>query len=109
MHNKTLNALQFTEITIRQSENAAILYKIQWSSTFSGSTVISTSTWSTEDSNLTIADEADTDDDASARLSASSPGVYRAVNKIVTDAGDTDERTIRLVVKDSNRTYDYGF
>jgi len=108
MHNRTLNSLQFYEITIRQHENAAPTYTIQWASDLGTGVTISTSTWSTEDSNLTIASEANTTTQTSARLSSTSKGTYTAVNKITTSDGDTFERILRLIIGDNNKTYDYG-
>jgi hypothetical protein len=108
MHNKTLNALQSYELTVRQHENAAITYTVKWSPVLASGVTVSTSAWSTEDSNLTIAGAANTTVAASARLAATSPGIYKAVNKITDSDGNTDERAIRVVVKDNSKTYDYG-
>jgi len=108
MHNKTLNALQFYNLTVRQHENAAITYTIKWSPAFATGVTLSTSTWSSEDSGVTIANAASTTTAATARISAS-PGRYRVVNKITTSAGDTDERYLDVIVHDNNRrTSDYG-
>ena len=109
MHNKTLNALQFSDITVQHHENDEPTYTVLWSPVMLSSTVISTSEWSTETSGLTISNEANTADNASARFSASSPGRYRAVNKIKDSAGDSSERYITFVFRDNNRNYDYGF
>ena len=97
MHNRELNALQFFDITVRHHENATPTYTVQWSSTLPTGVTISTSAWSTEDSNLTIANKANDNDTASARLSSSKPGKYRVVNKIEDSSGDVDERWITLI------------
>lgn len=94
---RTVNALRYSETPFHQSENAALTYTVNWAGVLDTDT-ISTSTWSCEASSVTIAGEANTTTTASARLSASAPGTYRVVNKIVTAAGDTDERVVVLMV-----------
>lgn len=108
MHSTTLNALQHRMLDFRQEENAAVTYVVNWAAFLDGDT-ISTSSWSTEDGSLTIANEANTTTTASCRLSGD-VGKYRAVNKIVTAAGDTHERYIDLAIRDntSGYAYDYG-
>lgn len=105
----TFSANSQGSVTVSQSENSAILYTWNWSSDLPTSVTVSSSTWTSEDSNVTIANTANTTTTASARLSASSPGRYRVVNKVVTSAGDTRERIIYLVVKANNPVLDYGF
>jgi len=107
VHNRNLNALQYFEITVTHHENATPTYTVQWSCTLPTGVTISTSSWSTEDSNVTIANEANDNDTASARLSASSPGNYMVVNTIVDSDGNTDERWIHIIFKDARKTYDY--
>jgi len=78
-----------------------------WSSTLPTGVTVSNSTWSTEDSNLTISNEANDGDLASARFTASSPGQYRAINTITDSSGNKDERWLNLIFKESNKVYDY--
>lgn len=101
------NALLSYEVTARQHENAALTYTWKWSPALPSSVTVSSSAWSSEDSGLTIANEANDTDSASARLSGDT-GQYEVINKIVDSAGDTHERIIHLVINDNNRTYDYG-
>lgn len=103
MKNKrTLNA-RWTELKAKQTENAAETYTVNWAAELDTDT-ISTSTWSTEDSGATIANEANTTTTASARLSGD-VGRYRIINKIVTAAGDTMERYIDLTVMENDLYY----
>lgn len=111
MHNRTLNALTNLRICFTQGENAAVTYTVNWAG-FLDTDTIATSTWVSEDSGLTIASEANTTTEATARLSGS-VGRFRAVNKIVTAAGDTYERYVEVTVKDNSSGYawdywDYG-
>ena len=98
---RTLNALQFNSQRFQQQENAAKTYKVFWGAELESAT-ISTSAWSTENSTVTISNEANTTTEASARLTASNPGTFRVVNKIVDSAGDTQERVLILTVKDND-------
>jgi len=85
---------------VSQGENAAITYTLNWIPRLDGDTIAS-STWSSEDSGVTIANEANTTVKASARLSAS-PGKYLLTNKItLTTSGDTFEQQFQLRVKDN--------
>lgn len=93
---RNINALQSLTSHFTQSENAALTYTVNYASTLATDT-ISTSTWSSEDTGVTIASDTSTTTTASARLSGS-PGAYAVINKIVTAAGDTIERTIKLTV-----------
>ncbi len=102
VNDQTLNARKAC-LVAEQTENAAKTYTVNWSAQL-GSDTISTSTWTTEDSAVTIANESNTTTSASCRLSGD-VGRYRVVNKIVTAAGDTDERYIDLTVKDNTRIY----
>jgi len=108
MHSRTLNALTTRCLDTVAFENEAKTYTVNWAA-FLNTDTISTSTWSTEDSGLTIANEANTTTDASCRLSGD-PGRYRAVNKIVTAAGDTFERYVDITIRDNSSGYasDYG-
>lgn len=109
MHSRTLNALSGQCLKYTQAENSALTYTVNWAAILDTDTV-SSSTWTAEDSGLTIANEANTTTTTSARLSGS-PGKYRATNKVVTAAGDTHERYIDLTIKDNDAGYtdDYGF
>jgi hypothetical protein len=109
MHNKTLNAVQFSAITVRHSENDQPTYTIKWSSAFPSGVGVDSSTWTAESSGLTISNESYCCDETSARFAAGDPGKYRAVNKIVDSEGDTAERRITIIFKDNNLAYDYGF
>ena len=104
---KTLNA-RYTELKAEQNENAAITYTINYAAELDTDTV-STSTWSCEDSGITIASESNTTKLTSARLSGD-VGQYRIVNKVVTTAGDTIERYVDLIIKDNSKHFypDYG-
>ncbi len=106
VNDKTLNARNAC-LRAEQTENAANTYTVNWSAQL-GTDTISTSTWTSEDSGVTIANEANDTLTASCRLSGDI-GRYRIVNKIVTAAGDTDERYIELTIKDNTRlwTNDY--
>lgn len=107
MHNRELNALQFFQITVRHHENATPTYTIKWSPTLPTGVTVSNSTWSTEDSNLTISNQANDTDTASARFTASSPGQYRAVDTITDSSGNKDERWLDLIFKEAYKAYDY--
>jgi hypothetical protein len=106
LKDKTLNAANLDEMRVRQTENADISYTINWAAELDTDT-ISTSTWSSENRGLTIAGESNTTTQATARLTADA-GRYRVVNKVVTVAGDTQERYIDLSVLDnSGYVWDY--
>lgn len=109
MHSRTLNAIQSQCLRCTQAENSAMTYTVNWAALLDTETV-STSTWTAEDSGLTIANEANTTQETSARLSGD-PGRYRATNKVVTSSGDTHERYIDLTILDNDAGYtdDYGF
>lgn len=108
MHNKTLNALQFSEITVTVSENSSSVWTIKWSSAMGTGRTVDASAWSTEDSNLSITSEGFDGTQTNAVFSASDPGRYRAVNLITDDLGQQDERTIVFIFQNNSRTYDYG-
>ena len=97
MHNRTLNALQFDDITVTHTEGSTPDYTVLWSPTFQTGVAISSSEWTTESSRLTISNESNDADTASARFSTDVPGQYSAVNKIVDTAGDTAERLITFI------------
>jgi len=99
MHNKILNALK-QEMTVEQAENAAITYTVNWSGMLDADT-IATSTWIAENGG-TVANEANTTTEASARLSGS-PSKYLFTNKVTLASGDTMERSITLIVRDNQK------
>ena len=106
--NKTTLNARNTRLKAEQHENAAITYTVNYAAELDTDT-ISTSTWSSEDSGVTIANEANTTTQASCRLSGNI-GCYRVVNKIVTAAGDTIERYVDLRIRDNSKSwysYDY--
>ena len=111
MHSRVLNALSHRQLSFVQEENAALTYTVNWAALLDTDQV-STSTWTAEDSGLTIANENLTTDYTTARLSGD-VGRYRAVNKIVTTNGDTHERYINVTIKDNTNGYaqgnDYGW
>ena len=108
MHNRTLQALEQC-LKVKQSENAAQTYTINYAALLDGETV-STSSWTAETSGITIANQSSTDTTTSARLSAD-PGRYRVTNQILTSGGDTVERYIDLTVMDNDSGFisDYGY
>lgn len=108
MHNRTLNALIRKRLEVTQEENSAITYTVNWAP-FLDTATVSTSTWTTEDSGLTVANKANNTTEASARFSGD-PGHYRAVNQIVDSAGDTHERYLDIYIRDNTSGYqfDYG-
>jgi hypothetical protein len=106
---RTVNAIRFDRSVFEQSENAKLDYTINWESEL-GSDTISTSTWTTEDTGITISDTASTTTTATCQLTGQ-PGRYHVINKIVTTAGLIDERVIELVITENNSVMasDYGF
>jgi hypothetical protein len=99
--NKTTLNARNVKLKAEQNENAAITYTVNYAAEIDTDT-ISTSTWSSEDSGVTIANEANTTTQASCRLSGDT-GCYRVVNKIVTAGGDTLERFIDLRIRDNTK------
>ena len=91
-----------------QQENAAITYSVNWIPRL-GSSTISSSTWTAEDTGANIANQANTTAKATARLSGS-PGLYLLTNQVVLSNGDTMEYQFKLRVKDnsSSDTNDYN-
>ena len=103
---RTINALQGQQFSMQQTENAAPSYVVNWASVLQAD-IIATSTWECTGT-VVIAARANTTSTASARISGE-PGRYRVVNRIVTAAGDTDERIILLTIADNDgyRVGDY--
>ena len=108
INKRTLNARQM-ELKAQQSENSELTYTVDYATELDTDT-ISTSTWTSEDSGVTIANEANDTQTASARLSGDT-GRYRIVNKVVTAAGDTYERYIDLIIYENEKYYstDWGY
>ena len=86
-----------------QAENDAITYTINYAAQLNGDT-ISSSTWSSEDDGVTIANTSNTTLVTSCRLSGDI-GRYNVVNKVVTTAGDTIERFIDVIIDDNTRLF----
>lgn len=79
--------------------SAVLDYQIDWETWLDGDT-ISTSTW-TVPSGITQDSETETTTTATIWLSGGTAQTnYNVVNKIVTAAGRTDERTIRIMVRE---------
>lgn len=95
------------KLKTKQAENEAIRYIIDWSAQLDTDT-IKTSTWSSEDSGVTIATEGTLDNQAYATLSGD-VGCYRVVNKVTTTLGLKSERYIDLTIMDNSKRclYDY--
>ena len=104
---RTLNA-RYRELIAKQTENAALTYTINYAAELDTDTV-SSSTWSSEDSGVTIANDANTTTQTSCRLSGDT-GRFRVVNKVVTTNGDIYERYIDLRIIDNSKYYwpDFG-
>lgn len=109
MNNKRTFNARNREVFTKQTEDSAITYTWNWAAELDTDT-ISTSSWTSEDSGVTIANEANDTQTASARLSGDT-GRYRVINKIVTAAGDTMERYIDLIINENDKYYysDIGY
>lgn len=103
------NEMQAThpDALLQQQENAAITRTVNWINRL-GSNTISSSTWTSEDSSVTIANESNTNYKASARLSGDT-GLYLITNQVVLSDGDTMEYQFKLRIKDNSQdwTTDY--
>lgn len=102
---RTLNALQGKTFACQQSENAALVYTINWAAVLQAGT-IANSEWAVTSGTATIASEANTDTTASAKLSGV-PGRHIITNKITTAAGEVDERHISLTITGERTEGDY--
>jgi len=98
-HQREVRATQPNAL-FEQGENAAITYTVNWIGRL-GSNTISSSTWTRENSGSMVANEANTTQKASARLSGSA-GIYLLTNKVVLDNGDTMEYQFKLRVNDND-------
>lgn len=105
INDRTLNAIQGKTFVCQQSENAALLYTIDWAAVLQSGT-IATSEWSVTSGTATIATESDTDTAATAKLSGQ-PGRCIITNKITTAAGEVDERHISLTITGERTVGDY--
>ena len=101
-NNKTLNA-RYQELKSSQAENSVITYTINYAAELDTDT-ISSSTWSSEDSGVTIGTDSNTTTQTTCLLSGD-VGRYRVVNQIVTANGQTLERYIDLSIKDNSKTF----
>lgn len=80
--------------------SAVLDYRIDWSGWLAASETISTSTW-TPESGITVDNETETTNTATVWLSGGTAGVeYTLTNRITTNQGRTDERSITILVKD---------
>lgn len=79
--------------------DAVLDYGFDWSSWLASGETISTSTW-TVDSGITKDSDTSTTTTTTAWLSGGTAGVsYLAVNRVVTSHGRTEDRTIRINVR----------
>lgn len=101
MHNTTVNAL-WSDGLFTQKENAEVTYTINWAPYLDTDTILS-STWVSETSGSTIANEANTTIEVSARLSGT-PGRYLFTNKVVLASGDTREKQIDLLITKNDQS-----
>ena len=108
MHNRDLNALQFQKITVRTHENATPFYTVRYGALL-GSATISTSTWTTNSSNLSITEKTRTNTTAVAKFTASHPGTYRTINQITDSDGEILERTIIIVFESNTKDISQQF
>lgn len=102
MHNRELNALQFKRIRVSHLENATPFYTVKYGAVL-GSATISTSSWTTNNSNLSITNKTKTNTTAAAKFTASAPGIYTAINKITDSDGEDIERIITFVFNSNER------
>jgi hypothetical protein len=78
---------------------ATLDYVVDWSAWLDGDT-IATSTWDAG-AGITVESESDNETTATVWLSGGTAGTdYAVTNTIVTDGGRTDERTIRIAVRE---------
>lgn len=109
MADRTLYAIRHNGQPFNLNENEALTFTVDWHNVIGGT--ISTSTWSSDDSGVTIASAANGTHTATARLSASR-GRYVVVNTVVDTDGDTHQRLLDVVVTDNDRATggtDYGY
>lgn len=81
---------------------AAVLdYKVDWSAWLSTDETISTSTWPDVPTGITKDSDASTTSTATIWLSGGTDRTdYRVTNRVVTNQGRTDERTLLIQVRD---------
>ena len=78
---------------------ANLRFTVDWSDWLSGDT-ITTSTWPSPPSGITVVSSSNDTTTATVKVSGGTHGVdYDLVNRIITAGGDTDERTIRIQVR----------
>lgn len=89
--------MSYPAMTVLKDPAAVLDYGINWATWLNGDT-ISTSTW-TVPTGITQASESETTTVATIWLSGGTAGEdYLVTNKITTNGGRTDERTIRVSV-----------
>lgn len=87
-------------MTIYHDPNAVLDYNVDWSDWLATGETISTSTW-TVPAGLTKTTDSATSAVATAWITSGTAGVeYLVTNRIITSAGRTDDRSIRLSVKE---------
>jgi len=100
MTKNTLEAKQRQSQLYQQQENASILRTVNWSAELDTDT-ISASEWKSEYSGASIADESNTANTASARVSGD-VGKHTITNKITTSSGNIMERQLIIKIHDNN-------
>lgn len=82
----------------RKDPDANLDYGFDWSAWLAASETITTSTWIV-DTGLTKGTTSNTTTATTVWLSGGTPGTtYLAVNRIVTNQGRTDDRTVKVLV-----------
>jgi hypothetical protein len=85
--------------TFAKDPEAILNYTIDWSQ-WLGSDTIQTSTWPTITAGITMASSSNSTTTATIKVSGGTDGSdYDLTNRIVTAGGLTDERTIRIQVR----------
>lgn len=79
--------------------DAILDWKFDWSSWLAVSETIATSDFEVSPG-LTVTTDSHTNTNTTVWLSGGTPGVYRVTNRITTNQGRTDDRSITIRVKD---------
>ena len=77
-------------------------YAVDWSSWLASGDTITSSSWSVSGPDSALVIDTDTNDDSSATVWLSGGSIaltYKVVNRVVTDQGRTDDRTIEIEIK----------
>lgn len=98
--NRTVQFLRYRNASFNQSENAVLDYVADYGAELQGD-IISASEWVDDLGGLTIATESNTDTTATAFISATSPGHYKATNKVTT-GNRTLELTFSFTITDNS-------